>query len=85
MHFDVAAASPKPGSASESHPEQTSANPEARGSAAVVPARSSPQRDEGSKTKDYCKVRGPTVHDGRQCERQWGWVSALLLCLTHDC
>ena len=59
MHFDVAAASPKPGPASDSQqpPEQTSANPEARASAAGGPARSSPQRDESSKTKDYCKVR----------------------------
>jgi len=56
MHFDVAAASPKPGSESQP-PEQTSANPEARGSAAGGPPRSSPHRDESSKTKDYCKVR----------------------------
>ena len=58
MHFDVAAASPKPGSAPESPPvAQTSAISEARGSPVGGPARSSPQRDESTKTKDFCKVR----------------------------
>ena len=81
MHFDVAAASPKPGPTPAS--EQTSSAPEARGSSAAGPARGSPQRDESTKTKDFCKVR--VVLSMTHCAAvRWDGVQLLRVALKAE-
>ena len=65
MHFDVAAA--RPGSPAE----PTSAGPSAPGNVSAEAPRSGQERDESTKTKDFCKVRSLTQSGWRQQHCWW--------------